>query len=58
VKIKFEQAPEDVVPMCPFCKQRLEKVWVKSKGLGIVHQDQVIICPYCESILGYGQHAH
>jgi uncharacterized protein YbaR (Trm112 family) len=54
MEVKFEKAPDEVLPKCPFCKHRLDKIWIKSKGLGIVQQQQVIICPECESFLGYG----
>lgn len=52
--IKYETAPDHVIPKCPYCKQLLEKVWVISKGLGVIQQQQVIVCPKCESFLGYG----
>jgi hypothetical protein len=54
MEVKFEKAPDDVLPKCPFCKHRLDKVWVKLKGLGILAQKQIIICPACESFLGFG----
>jgi uncharacterized protein YbaR (Trm112 family) len=54
MKVKFEKAPDDVLPKCPVCKHRLDKVWIKPHGLGVIEQKQVIICPKCESFLGYG----
>jgi uncharacterized protein YbaR (Trm112 family) len=54
MEVKFEKAPERVLPRCPFCKHRLEKVWVKTKGMGFWQQKQILICPECESFLGYG----
>jgi hypothetical protein len=52
--IKFEKAPENVAPKCPFCEHRLDKVWVKTKGIGFWQQKQILICPQCEAFLGYG----
>ncbi len=52
--IKFEKAPKNVLPRCPFCEHRLEKVWVKTEGIGFWQQKQITICPNCESFLGYG----
>ena len=54
MSIKYEQAPEHVVPKCPFCKQTLEKVWIMPRGIGMIQQQQAIVCPKCESFLGYG----
>ena len=51
---QVEEAPEGKTPKCPFCKKRLEKVWIKKKGIGIMEQKQIIMCPYCETFLGYG----
>ena len=58
MKVEFEKAPDDVLPKCPFCKQKLDKVWVKPKGLGIVGQKQITISPKCESFPAYGSHGH
>ena len=52
--MEIEEAPAKVVPKCPHCKERLNKIWFKSKGLGWIEQKQIIICPYCESFLSYG----
>jgi hypothetical protein len=54
VDVTYERAPHDVFPKCPFCKERLEKVWIKKKGMGIMRQKQIIICPHCESFLAFG----
>ena len=58
MKLKFEKAPDDVLPKCPFCKYPLDRIWEISKGRGIVEQQQVMICPQCESVLGFCAHAH
>ncbi|HNU50215.1 MAG TPA: hypothetical protein PKJ98_04770 [Verrucomicrobiota bacterium] len=55
--IKIEEAPETAVPKCPKCEKRLDTVWIKTKGLGFVEQKQILMCPYCESLLGYGTYA-
>lgn len=57
MEIKYEKAPDNVVPRCPYCKAQLETIWVISKGRGIVEQKRILVCPHCESFLGYGQQA-
>ena len=52
--IEVEEAPSGIVPKCPHCGEVLGKIWIKTKGLGIVEQKQVILCPHCEVFLGYG----
>ena len=52
--IIYERAPSDVLPKCPFCKLKLEKVWIKKKGMAIMRQKQIIICPHCEAFLAFG----
>ncbi len=52
--INLEEAPEGTIPRCPFCKERLNTIWIKKKGLGVLEQNQIIMCPSCESLLGYG----
>ncbi|HOB97205.1 MAG TPA: hypothetical protein PKM43_00500 [Verrucomicrobiota bacterium] len=52
--IKIEDAPKNVLPKCPKCDKRLDKIWIKTKGTGIVEQKQIVMCPYCETLLGYG----
>ena len=54
VDVIYERAPSDIFPKCPYCKERLEKVWIKKKGMGIMRQKQIIICPHCESFLAFG----
>jgi hypothetical protein len=55
--IKMEKAPEAAVPKCPKCEKRLDTVWIKTKGLGLLEQQQIIMCPYCETLLGYGTYS-
>jgi len=52
--IELEEAPAGTIPQCPFCKQHLQKLWLKKRGLGVMEQKQIVMCPYCESLLGYG----
>ena len=52
--VLVEDAPEGAIPKCPDCQKKLEKVWLKKKGLGILEQKQILMCPYCEALLGYG----
>ena len=54
VDVTYERAPSDILPKCPFCKEQLEKVWIKKKGMGIMRQKQIIICPHGEAILACG----
>jgi hypothetical protein len=54
VKPKFEKAPDNVLPRCPHCDRRLEKIWLLTQGMGFWQQRQVLVCPYCEACLGYG----
>ena len=51
--MRIEKAPEDAVPICPHCKGELRTVWIKTKGLGIIGQKQVLMCPHCRAFLGY-----
>ena len=52
--IKYEEAPKDIYPICPHCKEVLSKIWIKKKGMGIIEQKQVLLCPHCKAFLGYG----
>ncbi len=54
MEVRYERAPQDVLPKCPFCKTQLDKVWIKKKGMGIMRQKQIIICPHCEAFLAFG----
>ncbi len=53
-KLDLEEAPADVWPICPHCKQELKVVWVKSKGLGFIEHKQFLLCPHCRCFLGFG----
>ena len=52
--IELEEAPAGTRPKCPFCKKHLVKLWLKKRGLGVMEQKQIVMCPYCEALLGYG----
>ena len=52
--VVFERAPYNLVPKCPHCGNRLNRVWVVPQGLGFFQRRQLIVCPKCEAILGYG----
>lgn len=52
--IEIKEAPKDVIPKCPKCEEELSEIWIKAKGIGIVEQKQIILCPKCESFLGFG----
>jgi len=51
--VNFEQAPADKVPRCPYCKEQLPVIWVKSDGLGLRGERTLLMCPHCESFLGF-----
>ena len=51
--VKVEEAPDGTLPLCPYCKQDLDTIWVKSSGLGLKGQKEILMCPYCKSFLGY-----
>jgi hypothetical protein len=51
--VALEDAPADQFPKCPFCKKDLDKIWVKSSGLGWKGQKEILMCPYCQSFLAY-----
>lgn len=52
--IEVEKAPDRVVPKCPHCRKELRSLWILKKGLGVLEQKQIILCPHCEVLLGYG----
>jgi hypothetical protein len=52
--VVLEEAPDGVNPKCPHCSKKLDKLWIKKRGLGVMEQKQIIMCPFCESLLGYG----
>ncbi|VVB61321.1 Uncharacterised protein [uncultured archaeon] len=41
--------------ICPYCKQHitLDDVKIEKKGKGIISQNRMYVCPFCESILGF-----
>ena len=52
--VKFEEAPDSVLPKCPYCKVELNTIWMKRKGMGFIQQKQLLMCPHCQAFLGYG----
>ena len=53
-QLDIQEAPDDVWPICPHCKQELKFIWVKSKGIGFIERKQFLLCPHCRSFLGFG----
>ena len=51
--VKFEAAPSETLPRCPYCKQPLETIWIKTEGLGFKGQKEICMCPHCEALLAY-----
>ena len=54
-KIKFEVAPDEVFPKCPYCKKELNKIWTKNQGF--IQPKTTLLCPHCQCFLGYGTYA-
>jgi hypothetical protein len=54
MQLRFAKSPDRVLPKCPFCESRLDEVWIKANGRGIVEQEQLVMCPKWESFLGFG----
>ena len=54
MKLDLVEAPKDEWPVCPYCKEELRQIWVKSKGLGFLQKKQFLLCPHCKSFLAYG----
>ncbi|WP_024955695.1 hypothetical protein [Sulfurospirillum arcachonense] len=52
--ILIKEAPCDINPICPYCKEELFEIWLKTKGIGYIEQKQILLCPYCRAFLGYG----
>lgn len=52
--LELDEAPKDAVPVCPYCKAELKRVWYKSEGIGGIGQKHLLMCPDCRSVLGYG----
>jgi len=52
--VQVVEAPGGAIPRCPACKKKLDRVWSLTKGLGIIEQRQILMCPHCEAFLGYG----
>ncbi len=46
----------DIAPICPHCKNQINVMYYRSKGLGIlVGRNVMYFCPHCHMILGIGQ---
>jgi hypothetical protein len=52
--IELQEAPESAIPLCPSCKVELRSLWYKGRGVGGVAQKQILMCPHCRVVLGYG----
>lgn len=50
--IDIEDAPDDVVPRCPACREQLTRVWVKEQGI-LGSGQRILLCPHCRTWLGY-----
>ena len=51
--VAFQDAPMEKFPRCPYCKQELQTIWVKSDGMGIYGRREIWMCPHCEAFLSY-----
>ncbi len=54
--INIKEAPADVYPKCPHCKEKLTEILAKTEGTGLIGKDQILMCPHCQSFLGYGMY--
>jgi uncharacterized protein YbaR (Trm112 family) len=52
-KLDVQEAPDDVLPICPYCKKELKSIWVKTKGMGFIERKQFLLCPHCRAFLGF-----
>jgi hypothetical protein len=52
--LELDEAPKDVLPVCPHCKAELDRLWYKTEGVGGIGEKQLLICPHCRALLGYG----
>ena len=41
--------------ICPYCKQHLDLnvIKIEKKGKGIVEQDRMYVCPFCDNNLNF-----
>lgn len=53
MSLMLEEAPNDVWPVCPHCKQELTRIWTITGGLGMSEQERVLICPHCRAVLAH-----
>jgi len=51
--VNLEDAPPETLPQCPYCKEDLNTIWVKTSGLGFKGQKEILMCPHCRVFLGY-----
>ena len=50
---KIEDAPDNAIPICPNCKEKLDTIWSKGKWKLTGARD-ILMCPNCKVFLGYG----
>jgi hypothetical protein len=53
-KLDIVEAPDEVWPICPHCRNELRFIWTKTKGLGFIERRQFLFCPHCRAFLGFG----
>ena len=51
--VKIEDSPPKALPGCPYCEKDLDTIWVKTSRLGFKGQKEILMCPHCQSFLGY-----
>ena len=51
-KIRVEEAPEDVYPLCPSCKRELRDLWTRTVRVGLLDTQTFLLCPHCHVYLG------
>lgn len=51
--MSFEPAPEGKMPVCPYCRNLLTVIWVKTTEMGLRGQETILMCPHCEAFLDF-----
>jgi hypothetical protein len=54
IKIKKCKDPR-IIPICPSCKNEIREFLSIAVGGGWINDSNVVICPHCRVIIGYGK---
>lgn len=54
--IKIEKCTDPTVkPKCPSCAKPVERLLSVVLDGGLLNQSNVVVCPHCHTIVGYGK---